>query len=211
MTTSHSKSQAKEIAIKPNSEPSPERPMPTNVPKTDPRPQSLKPLPRTKQILMTSSMVELASPLKQALSQGERNDPMKIATTPEPVQIQELMKGPAETPVVMVNLLSFKQEADGQNTGMSGAESYARYGEKMKAFVESKGGRFLFMGRVDSMVLGESDHDFQVVALVEYPNRQTFLEIASSPYVADIGKNRSEGLAGQWLIATTQSDNLPET
>ncbi len=129
---------------------------------------------------------------------------MKIAQMPEPQQIQELMTGPADQPVVMVNLLSFKDRADGENEGMSGRESYQRYGERMRAFVESKGGRFLWSGRVDSMVIGESDAPFQVVALVEYPSRKAFLEIASSAHVAEIGKDRTAGLAGQWLIAATE-------
>jgi uncharacterized protein (DUF1330 family) len=133
---------------------------------------------------------------------------MKISVVPEPEQIKSLMEGPADTPVVMVNLLSFKAEADGGNEGMSGAESYMLYGGKMKEFVESKGGRFLWTGRVDSMVLGETDYDFEVIALVEYPSRKAFVEIASSPHVAEIGEDRKKGLAGQWLIATTQVDGL---
>ena len=130
---------------------------------------------------------------------------MKIAQMPEPEQIQELMKGPEDTPVVMVNLLSFKKDADGGNEGMSGQESYMLYGGKMREFVESKGGRFIWSGRVDSMVIGESDADFQVIALVEYPSRKAFIEIASSPHVAEIGEDRKKGLAGQWLIATTEA------
>ena len=129
---------------------------------------------------------------------------MKVAQLPEPEQIKQLMSGPPDTPVVMVNLLSFKQEADGGNEGMSGQESYMRYGGNMRKFVESQGGRFIWSGRVDSMVIGESDADFQVVALVEYPSRQAFAEIATSSHVAEIGKDRSKGLQGQWLIATTE-------
>jgi len=133
---------------------------------------------------------------------------MKIATQPVPEQFQELMKGPADTPVVMVNLLSFKENADGGNEGMSGEESYMLYGGKMREYVESKGGRFIWTGRVDSFVIGEADCDFQIVALVEYPSRKAFVEIASSPHVAEIGQDRSKGLAGQWLIATTEVNEL---
>ena len=133
---------------------------------------------------------------------------MKIAQLPEPTQIQKLMEGPEDSPVVMVNLLSFKKDADGNNAGMSGQESYSLYGAKMKDYVESKGGRFIWMGRVDSMVIGESDADFEVVALVEYPNRKAFLEIASSAHVAEIGKDRLDGLEGQWLIAATEASGI---
>lgn len=133
---------------------------------------------------------------------------MKIAQLPEPTQIQKLMEGPEDSPVVMVNLLSFKKDADGNNAGMSGQESYSLYGAKMKDYVESKGGRFIWMGRVDSMVIGESDADFEVVALVEYPNRKAFVEIASSAHVAEIGKDRLDGLEGQWLLATTEASEV---
>ena len=131
---------------------------------------------------------------------------MKIAQYPEPRQFEELMKGPDDSPVVMVNLLSFKERADGANAGVAGVDSYMRYAEKMRKFVESKGGRFIWSGRVDSMVIGESDTDFSVIALVEYPNRKAFIEIATSAHVREIGKDRADGLAGQWLIATTKSD-----
>lgn len=130
---------------------------------------------------------------------------MKIAQTPQPQQIQQLMEGPQDTPVVMVNLLSFKESADGDNGGISGQEAYMKYGASMRKFVESKGGRFIWAGRVDSMLIGESDFDFQAVALVEYPSRKAFIEIVSDQHVAEIGKDRKDGLAGQWLIATTEA------
>jgi uncharacterized protein (DUF1330 family) len=133
---------------------------------------------------------------------------MKIAQMPQPEQFKQLMEGPGDTPVVMVNLLKFKERADGANEGMDGAESYVKYGQKMKEFVESKGGRFIWSGRVDSMVIGESDSEFDVIALVEYPSRKAFVEIASSDHVAKIGEDRKMGLEGQWLIATTETEEL---
>lgn len=133
---------------------------------------------------------------------------MKIASQPTPEQIQTLMEGPDDTPVVMLNLLKFKTRADGGNESMSGQESYGLYAAKMQEFVESKGGRFLYAGTADSMVLGETDYDFDIVALVEYPSRKAFIEIASSQHVAEIGQDRGKGLEGQWLIASTQTLGL---
>lgn len=130
---------------------------------------------------------------------------MEIAQYPTGDKIKELMKGPAETPVVMLNLLSFKETADGDNTGLSGLDAYSKYASKMTTLVESKGGRLIWSGRVDSVVIGESDADFQMVALMEYPSRAAFLEITSSVEVKAIAQDRIDGLAGQWLLATTQS------
>ncbi len=128
-----------------------------------------------------------------------------MAIQPTPEQFQKLMEGPADTPVVMVNLLTFKKDASDDDAGVSGQEAYGRYAAEMRKFVESKGGRFIWAGRVDSMVIGESEEEFHVVALVEYPNRAAFLEIATSSHVAKIGEHRSAGLESQWLIATTET------
>ncbi len=133
---------------------------------------------------------------------------MEIAKLPKPEQIKALLEGPKDTPVVMLNLLKFNAKAEGDEPG-SGQDAYGRYAEKMREIVEGQGGRFLFSGRADSQVMGRSDVDWDVVALVEYPSREAFLKIASSPEVAKIGTQRSAGLAGQWLIACTQGEGIP--
>jgi uncharacterized protein (DUF1330 family) len=73
----------------------------------------------------------------------------------------------------------------------------------LRTIVEAAGGRFIWSGRVDSVVIGSSDERFDIVALVEYPSRAAFLEIATSHEVAKIGVHRAAGLESQWLIATT--------
>ena len=126
-----------------------------------------------------------------------------IALYPTPEQLQALLSGPDDGPVVMVNLLRFKPTADPPNDARSGEDEYRLYAEKMIAFVESKGGRLIWSGRVDSQVIGEEGDAFHVVALVEYPSRKAFIEIATDPYVQEIGLHRAAGLEGQWLLATT--------
>ena len=129
-----------------------------------------------------------------------------MAIYPNKEQIEELIKGPADQPVVMVNLLKFKKRADESEGDASGQVAYGRYAEQMRKVVESQGGRFIWAGRVDSKVIGEDgDPEFDVVALVEYPSRQKFLEIVGSQKVREIGEHRSAGLEMQWLIATTQA------
>jgi uncharacterized protein (DUF1330 family) len=126
-----------------------------------------------------------------------------IAQYPTPEQIQELLRGPADGPVVMVNLLRFKERAGAPDEGASGIEAYRRYAEPMRSIVEERGGRFLWMGRVESFVIGASDTRFDAVALVEYPSRRVFVEIVNDPRVREIGAHRAAGLEGQWLVATT--------
>ncbi len=122
---------------------------------------------------------------------------------PEPEQIEELLEGPAEGPVVMVNLLRFKKEADAPDEGLTGEEAYGRYGARMVQWVASQGARLIWSGRVDSIVIGDTDEYFHAIALMEYPSRAEFLRIVGDPRVAEFSVHRTAGLDMQWLIAST--------
>lgn len=75
------------------------------------------------------------------------------------VQIQTLLAGPPDQPIVMVNLLRYKPRADGGDSERSGADAYARYARGMREVVESQGGGFVWSGRVDSLVIGETQEE----------------------------------------------------
>jgi uncharacterized protein (DUF1330 family) len=126
-----------------------------------------------------------------------------IAVYPKKEQIEALLAGPADQPVVMLNLLRFKERATEPDDGLTGQEAYQRYADEMVRFVTAKGGRMIWSGRVDSQVIGSEAEGFQMAALMEYPSRKVFVEIAMSPEVAAFGVHRSAGLEGQWLLATT--------
>lgn len=126
-----------------------------------------------------------------------------IALYPTRSQIEALLESPETGPVVMLNLLRFKERATDPDSDATGAEAYQRYAKKMQAIVEARGGRFLWLGHVDSQVIGEGAEGYQGAALVEYPSRKVFVEIATSQEVAEIGVHRAAGLEGQWLLATT--------
>ena len=97
----------------------------------------------------------------------------------------------------MLNLLKFKP-GDGEAT-------YRRYGEAVLPIVSDLGGRLLWQGRADSVVIGDTGADaWDAVALVEYPSRQAFLDMVTSSEYRDIASLRSDGLSDSRLIACTQ-------
>jgi len=126
-----------------------------------------------------------------------------MAIYPTPEQIERLLAGPPDQPVVMLNLLRFKPAADAPDAGLTGQQAYRLYADAMQPFVESKGGRILWVGRVDSQVIDTGGEGFHMIALVEYPSRQAFVAIATDPHVREIGVHRAAGLESQWLIAAT--------
>jgi uncharacterized protein (DUF1330 family) len=126
---------------------------------------------------------------------------MNISQYPNPDQIAALLGSQESGPVVMVNLLKFKDRADVPDAGMSGKDAYAKYADAMVALVQENGGRLIWSGRVTGMVIGMSDVPFDMVALVEYPSRQAFVQLVRDARVQQIGVHRAAGLEGQWLIS----------
>jgi uncharacterized protein (DUF1330 family) len=88
------------------------------------------------------------------------------------------------TPVVMLNLLAFKPDG--------GRERYLEYGAAVAPLLERVGGRIVWAGAPAPALLGEDPWD--LVALVEYPTRQAFLEMIGSPEYQSIAHLRTEAL-----------------
>jgi uncharacterized protein (DUF1330 family) len=89
-----------------------------------------------------------------------------------------------DTPVVMLNLLSFKPGG--------GRERYEEYGAAVVPLLEKIGGRIVFSAAPAPALLGEDSWD--LVVLVEYPTRQAFLDMIGSDEYLAIGHLRSEAL-----------------
>lgn len=110
---------------------------------------------------------------------------------------------PQDGPVVMLNLLKFRDKAiykDGRATDLSGLEAYTLYGRLMSAFVIARGGKLHFNAPAAAPVIGTVGEMWDAVALMEYPSPKAFVEIATAPEVATFGVHREAGLAGQLLI-----------
>src|SRR5262249_8111562 len=102
-------------------------------------------------------------------------------------------------------LLKFRPRAqypDGRSDDVSGYDAYMRYIAAMRTIVEDAGGRFLFSGDVEALVIGDVEEPWDAVGIVEYPSRAVFHRLATSSEVQAIGVHREAGLAGQLLIMT---------
>lgn len=135
----------------------------------------------------------------------------EISVYPTREQLMELAGSKDPSPVIMLNLLKFREVAeykDGRPDKISGREAYMRYAAAMRGIVEGTGGRFLVSADLKQVVMGEVEDLWDVVALVEYPSAAGFVAIATSPEVMAIGVDREAGLAGQLLIRSTLNDNV---
>ena len=121
---------------------------------------------------------------------------------PNKDQFVELASSAEEGPVVMLNLLKFKARAEGE--AGSGADAYRRYGETAVKMVEEQGGRVLWQGRADQILIGDPAQDWDSVVLVEYPSRKAFIDMVSKPKYEEAHEHREAGLERTVLVAMTE-------
>ena len=117
------------------------------------------------------------------------------AIRPNKEQFIELMNAPDEGPVVMLNLLKFKPR--------DGAAEYGKYGDSVSKMVEARGGKILWMGKVDQTLIGPTDEQWDSVALVQYPSRKAFIEMTTSKEYDAAHEHREGGLERTVLLACT--------
>ena len=127
---------------------------------------------------------------------------------PNSEQLRELAESKDGDPVVMLNLLRFKQRADGVDEGATGAEAYARYSLAAEPFLRAVGGRLRAALNPQQCVIGPMEGEWDLVLLVEYPSRQKFLEMAANPGYQEIHAHREAALADSRLIACS---DLPDS
>jgi len=122
------------------------------------------------------------------------------AIRPNAEAFRELASAPEDGPVVMLNLLKFKERADSGD--VIGRDSYDRYGRNVRPMVEALGGRIIWHGRAEQLLIGEAgEQDWDAVALVEYPSRKAFIEMAMSKQMGEIHHDREAGLERTVLLA----------
>lgn len=126
-------------------------------------------------------------------------------TAPRPEVVAEFFSDADHGPMVMVNLLKFKDVAtypDGRDPELSGRDAYNRYGAAVVACLQAVGGHVVYSGPVSGMLLGQVEEQWDAVALAWYPSPQAMLQMVALPDYQAIEIHRYAGLAGQLNIRT---------
>ncbi len=130
-----------------------------------------------------------------------------------PAQMLAMQESGPAGPIVMVNLLKFKDRAayeDGRACDLSGRDAYAVYGRAVAGLIHGVGGRILFAGEVSFLAIGQADPLWDQIALAEYPDRRAIVTMAMSAAYQEIAVHRAAGLAGQLNIETVPHFNLAD-
>ena len=123
------------------------------------------------------------------------------AQMPTAEQQQALAALPGDGPVVMLNLLKFKPDG--------GQAEYMKYAMAVQPLLAKVGANSIFFGSADLCVIGNADWD--MVGLVQYPNKLAPGKMTSTPEYQAIHEHRLNGLEGQVLYAMTQLGRTSST
>ncbi|HTY29985.1 DUF1330 domain-containing protein [Mycobacterium sp.] len=121
---------------------------------------------------------------------------MSTTLGPTAEQFAALTARPADTPVLMVNLLKFKTSG--------GLESYQRYGREVAPHLERVGATVRYAGTAPAVVIGEGERPWwDAILIVEYPTPQAFIDMVMTPEYAQVHEHRADALERGDLIATS--------
>jgi len=114
---------------------------------------------------------------------------------------------PDEGPVVMLNLLRFRDRADYSHApdlepagGATGHEAYDRYMREMLPLLEASGGKVLFSGSSAHFLIGPQDESWDHVLLVRQSSKASFLAFASDPEAQRITAHRAAAISDSRLL-----------
>lgn len=125
---------------------------------------------------------------------------------PDKEQLRKMQDDGPAGPIVMVNLLKFRDQAvyaDGRATTLTGREAYDLYARDVGKLIIDYGGEVVFAGDTTFLALGEVSPLWDEVALALYPNRQALFNMSTSPEWIAMSVHRQAGLDGQLNIETT--------
>ena len=119
---------------------------------------------------------------------------------------------PADSPIVMLNLVRYHAQADysghTDQAGCSGQEAYLlRYAPAFNAVAAAEGLtgiEVLYLGRVTAALAAPAEERWDNIVLVKYPSFAAFRTVTeSSRYLAEAYPHRKAALADWRLIATS--------
>ena len=104
-------------------------------------------------------------------------------------------------PIHMLNLVRLRAQAaypDGRKA--TGAEAYAAYGRESGPVFERLGGRIVWQGRFELMLIGPEAERWDHCFIAEYPSVAAFAEMIRDPVYREAVKHRQAAVEDSRLI-----------
>ena len=99
---------------------------------------------------------------------------------PERDQFEQFKSLPRDTPIHMLNLIKLKESSTYEDgTVTTGAEAYAAYGKESGPIFQRVGGKIIWRGNPECMLIGPVEEQWDIAFIAYYPNAGAFMEMVT--------------------------------
>ena len=136
---------------------------------------------------------------------------------PERAQFEAFKALPRDTVIHMLNLVRFRDQAaypEGHpfaGKGLAGVEAYRHYGADSGPVFARVGGRVVWTGTMEAMVIGPAGERWDAVFVAEYPTSAAFLEMVTDPVYREAVIHRQAAVETSRLIRCAPKASRSET
>lgn len=110
-------------------------------------------------------------------------------------------------PIHMLNLVRVRETADyPDGRRATGAEAYAAYGRDSAPVLARVGGRIVWRGAMEVMLIGPRDEQWDYCFIAEYPSPQAFIDMIYDPDYRRAMVHRQAGCSDSRLIRMKPQD-----
>jgi len=111
-----------------------------------------------------------------------------------------------EGPIEMLNLVQLRATAKYEDgTKATGAEAYAAYGRESGPVFARLGGRIVWQGKFELMLIGPQSERWDHCFIAQYPSVQAFVEMIRDPVYREAVKHRQAAVEDSRLIRCAQA------
>lgn len=126
------------------------------------------------------------------------------ALSPTPEQLQKVLADtPKDQPIVMLNLLRFRDQASYKDeaSDRTGREAYRLYMKEAAACVKAVGAEVIWSGHSVGSLIAPPDESWDQVLLVRYPSIEAFMAMIESSEYKGVVKHRTAAVQDSRLVA----------
>lgn len=116
-------------------------------------------------------------------------------------QFKAFAELPDSGPIWMLNLIRLRKSARYEDRReATGAEAYAEYGRASEIYFKEVGGRIVWSGTPEAVLIGPDDERWDLAFIAEYPNAAAFIDMVKNDGYQAIVHHRQAAVKTSRLI-----------
>lgn len=126
---------------------------------------------------------------------------------PERAAFKTFAENKSETAIHMLNLIQLNETATYEDGAIvSGKEAYSAYGRRSGPIFQRVGGRIIWSGTFDNILIGPADENWDIAFIAEYPNSDAFIEMVKDEEYQLAVKHRNAAVKNSRLIRMSPNE-----